>query len=423
MSDQGATVSNAMIPSHVPPERVCPYDSAHGPEVMAFPPAALDGLREKRAVFYSTFYGGFWVFTRYEDVRKAFQDHKHFPQHPSGIPQAPYGQKLIPLLLDQPEHIAYKKIMQPIFSPRQMARLEPLIRAFARERLAEFAPKGRIEFASEFALAMSSAMFCGILDLPTAEFPLFHAMSYGLVYEVVNVWKNRGEAAAKALRLKKMQEIQSFITDLVPRRRAAPREDAISILLGSQVFGRPLTDEEVINMGVTLFFAGTDSTAAAVTYAHAFLAEHPEHRQKLIDHIDDGDYVWNASEELLRFHGFHHMARQVPEDCELGGVQLKKGDTIVLPTGSANRDDRQFPDPYSVDLERKNARTHLTFGAGIHRCIGSHLATVQLRVALQEVHRAIPDYRLVSPVVYVSGGPKVVPHEVNFEFTPNSFRA
>ena len=280
MTQTNTTNAPFVIPAHVPPELVMRYDLAHGPEVMAFPPAAMDKIRADRRVFYSSDYGGFWVFTLFDDIRKAYQD-KRFLQDGVGIPPASYGAKLIPLSYDGPEHVAYRKLMTPMFAPRQMARLEPIVRGFARERLAKFGPTGKIEFASEFALALSSGLFCGVFDLPTSEFPVFHDMSFGLIYGVSNMWQEQGEDAAKALRLEKMGEIQAFIGDLVKRRRATPGDDAISILLGSEVFGRPVTDEEVINMGVTLFFAGTDSTAGMVSFAHAYLAQHQEHKQRL----------------------------------------------------------------------------------------------------------------------------------------------
>ena len=150
-------------------------------------------------------------------------------------------------------------------------------------------------------------------------------------------------------------------------------------------------------------------TNAAPPGPRAFLAQHQQHKQPIIDYPQDGDYIWNAAEELIHYNGFHHMSREVTRDAEFAGVQLKAGDTIVLPTASANRDARKFEDPLTVDFERKNARQHLTFGAGVHRCVWSHLATAQLRIALEEVHAFIPDYAFAGPVEYMSGWPKVSP--------------
>jgi hypothetical protein len=230
----------------------------------------------------------------------------------------------------------------------------------------------------------------------------------------------RGDVeGARAIRAKAQAEIDEIVSELIDERTKSPGDDAISMLLSSNVHNRPVTRDEILNMVTLLFFAGTDSTAGAIAYVHAYLAQHPRDRQLLIEHIEDEEYVWRAAEELLRFHAFHHSSRTVTHDAEFAGVQLKEGDRVVLPVMSANRDSRHFEDPLVVDFERKNANNHLTFGAGVHRCLGSHLATSQVRIALQEVHRRIPDYDLTEPVTYLPGGPKTVPERVMLRYTPN----
>ena len=414
MSVEGSTCP---FPGHVRPEDVVPYDFVHGPEIRADPSACLDGLRDKRAVFFSTFYGGFWVFTRYDDIRKLFQNNELLQQN-EGTPHVPYGRKFIPLRLNPPEHIAYRRLMTPIFAPRQIAKLETMIRGVARERLAAIAPKGHADFVSEFALALPAAMFCGFVGFPPDRFELFRRLDHDLIYAPQALIHAGDLEGARKVRARAQAEIDEIVNELIAERRREPGDDAISILLDARVYDRPLTDDEILNMVTLLFFAGTDSTAGAIGYVHAFLAQHPDHKQKLIDRIDDEDFVWKASEELLRYHAFHHSSRTVTHDAEVGGIQLKKGDTVILPVASANRDSRHFPDPLTVDFERKNANNHLTFGAGIHRCLGSHLATSQVRIALQEVHKTIPDYELSEPVTYLPGGPKTVPDKVMIRFTP-----
>ena len=260
-------------------------------------------------------------------------------------------------------------------------------------------------------------MFCGLLDLPIENSPTFLKWAKDLIYTPQAIFQSEGEEAAKAFRLKVNQEMKDFVESLIRERKANPGDDVVTELINSEVHGRSVTDEEVVNMVTLLFFAGTDSTAGSISYAHIFLAQNPDYKNQIINHLDDADYIWTAAEELIRFHGFHHMSREVAKDCEFGGVQLKKGETIVLPTQSANRDDQKFENALTVDLERKNANQHLTFGAGVHRCLGSHLATSQVRIALQEIHTAIPDYQLSGPVVYGSGGPKLTPVDVPMTFS------
>lgn len=407
------------VPGHVRKDDVLIYDFVHGPEIRANPNACLDGIRDQRAVFYSSFYGGFWVFTRYEDIRRLFQNHELLEQN-EGTPHVPYGRKFIPLRLNPPEHIAYRRLMTPIFAPRQIAKLEEMIRGVAKERLAVIAPRGQADFVADFALALPAAMFCGFVGFPTDRFELFRRLDHDLIYAPQEALKRGDEEGARRIRARAQAEIDGIVSDLIVKRRQSPEDDAISILLAAKVHDRPLTDDEILNMVTLLFFAGTDSTAGAIAYVHAFLAANPEHKRVLTDRIDDADFVWKAAEELLRFHAFHHSSRTVTRDAEVCGVQLKKGDRVVLPVMSANRDSRHFDRPLEVDFERRNANNHLTFGAGIHRCIGSHLATSQVRIALQEVHKTIPDYELTEPVTYLPGGPKTVPEKVMIRFTPRA---
>lgn len=408
------------IPSHVPLADVLDYDFVRGLEIMADPPAALDGIREQRPFFYSSLYGGFWVFTRYDDIRAAFQDPGLLKQN-EGVPRVPYGRKFIPLRLDPPEHISYRRVMTPIFAPRQIAKMEAMVREVARSRLKELAPRGEMEFVSEFALALPAAMFCGLTGIPLDQFGMIHELAHELIYGPHEAALVDGPGGAKAVRARAMAKIDALVAEKLAEFRTKSADNAIGILINSKIDDRPLNDEEILNMVTLLFFAGIDSTAGAISYAHLFLAQHPEHRQILIDHIDNDDYVWQAAEELLRFHGFHHISRDVTRDAELCGVQLKKGDTVILPVQSANRDESRFPNSLVVDFERSNAQRHMTFGAGVHKCIGSHMATAQLRIALQEVHRIIPAYVLAEPVTYRPGGPKIVPAALKLRFAPTKF--
>ena len=227
----------------------------------------------------------------------------------------------------------------------------------------------------------------------------------------------RGVEAARAIRAKANKEIDDFIAQLIPARRRNPGEDIISILLKGEIHGEPLPEEEIVNLTTLLFFAGTDSTRAAIAYAFIYLSQNPAQRDRL---VREPDLIHNATHELIRFHGFHMSSRQATQDVEIGGVLVKEGDLVLMSTGAANRDESKFPSPNEVDLDRSNAHSNLTFGAGIHRCVGSHLATSQVRIALQEVHKTIPDYELTEPVTYLSGGPKTVPERVMIRFTPRN---
>jgi cytochrome P450 len=402
------------VPAHVPPELVVDYDPQAGPEVLAFPPSALNKYRD-RPIFFTPFGGGFWVVTRFADIKDVMQGYETFPQWGTLTPNWT-GRKHIPLRLNPPEHHKYRKMLMTMFSPKRLAALEPIIRQTARERLAEVAPAGRCEFMADFALPLPAATYCELLGLPRDNFAAFNQISHDLVFGAEEVRRNKGRAEALVFREQVVQRIDDFIIEVIAERRAKPGEDIVSFLIDAQIDDRPLTDEEILSVASLLFFAGTDSTGSMIAYAFSFLATHPEHRQQI---LDDPTVIPKASEELVRFHGFHHNVRDVARDVVVAGAQLKVGDRILIHTGGANHDPEAFEDAETVDFDR-NATSNLTFGSGIHRCLGAPLARLQLRVALEEFNAAVPDYRIPDgeAIEYVGGQSKVQPERLPLEFTP-----
>lgn len=409
------------IPTHVPPELVVDYDPVTGPEVNAFPPSALDGgLRERYRVFYTPFGVGHWVFTRYEDIRAIYEDPELFVQEGTlpGV-DGTFAASMIPLTFNPPEHRSWRKVLQPMFSPKRLRSLEDTIRQTAVERIREIGPAGRCDLPTDFAIALPAATFCGLLGLPQSDFRSFNQLAFDMVYTPDQVRKEQGDEAAMAFRAAKSQEIVGLVLGLIERRRAEPSGDIVSFLLSAAYEDRPLTDAEILNITHLLFFAGTDSTGAMITYSLMFLADHPEYKQRL---LDSPEIIPQAAEELIRYHGFHNITRDVSRDTEFAGVQLKRGDRVMLPNGSANHDSRMYPAGDTVDFDRQ-PRGAVTFGAGPHRCIGSPLATLQVKVALEEFVKALPDYAIAPDdvVKYACMTNKSIPSRVPIVYTPRSF--
>jgi cytochrome P450 len=391
----------------VDPALIVDYDHIHGDEVMAWPPGAIDGFREERPIFYSSRYGGFWVVTRYDDIRAIVQDHETFRQHAGGLPANPYNKIHIPLMLDPPEHTKYRKVMAPIFSPRMMAKLEPMIREVIREQIARIAPLGHCDFVDDLCLVPPAAMYCMMLGVDPSRFQEFNQLSQDLIFGAADVMAREGEEAARAFRTRTSTAIDDMLVPILEERRVTRGDDILSILLDAEVDGRALSDEEMLNIASLLFFAGTDSTASIMSYALLFLAQNPRHRQQI---VDDPKILPGATQELIRYNAFHQIRRIAARDTELLGAQIREGDIVVVPMQAANHDPRKFPDPLTVDFARSNSGGAITFSAGPHRCIGQHLATLQLRILLEEVHRVITDYRLdpERPYEYMSSHAKTV---------------
>jgi cytochrome P450 len=368
------------IPDHVPPEAVRDFDYHHDPRFAADPFGTFDGVRGQRA-FFSPAYGGYWVLTRAADIREAFQHPEWFSSTITGIPPTPRPRSLLPLELDPPEHGKYRHPLAPVFSPAAVARLEPHIRKRCVELVEGFAADGHCEFLSAFAVPFPSTIFVELLGLPAAEATRFAAWNHELLHA-----HDRPEARAEA-----KGAIAAYLDELVTRRMAeGGGEDLFGVLLAASVDGRPLTKDEIFDYAFLLFVAGLDTVTAALGFAFAYLARQPEHRKEL---VADPSLVPGAVEDLLRAKAIVNPARTVTQDLDFAGVRMRAGDRVLLSTVLANRDPEEFEDPGRVCFDRPSNR-HLAFGAGPHRCLGSHLARCELRVALEEFHRRIPDYRI-----------------------------
>jgi cytochrome P450 len=187
-------------------------------------------------------------------------------------------------------------------------------------------------------------------------------------------------------------EITAYLKDLIAARRGAPQQDVISDLLAGEIDGQPIDDEAALDTAVLLFIAGLDTVTAALGWIFYHLARNPVDRRRI---VDEPALIPQAVEELLRYHSFLDVARTAVVDTTVGECPIRKGDRILIDSRSAGRDEAEFDRAAIIDFDRPaSANRHLAFGAGPHRCLGSHLARMELRVAVEEWHRLIPDYHL-----------------------------
>jgi cytochrome P450 len=379
-----------VVPDHVPPEAVRVFDYHHDPQFALDPFAAFDAARHQRA-FFSPTYGGYWVLTQAGDIREALQHPDWFSSRITGIPPVPRPRRLLPLELDPPEHGEYRHPLAPVFSPKAVLRLEPRIRQACITLLDRFAADGACEFLSAFAVPFPTTIFVELLGLPGEEAPRFAAWNHALLHA-----HDEPEVRAEA-----KEAIAAYLDELVTGRMAeaargdGPDDDLIAVLLAAEVDGRALTREDIFDYAFLLFVAGLDTVTAALGFSFAYLARHPEHRKEL---VANPSLVPRSVDELLRAHSIVNPARTVTEDIAFAGVCMRAGDRVLVSTVLANRDPAEFDEPAEVDFGRASNR-HLAFGAGPHRCLGSHLARSELVVALEEFHRRIPDYHIEDGAV------------------------
>lgn len=371
---------------------------------LAYP---VDTLQEKAAelaakgpVVYSTAHGGHWIVTRYKEAHEVLRNPETFSSYPNNLVNAGDG-KFLPLELDPPEHTAYRVALQPLFSPNRMKALTDRIRAVVNELIDGFADKGETEFISSFAHELPTRVFLALMDWPLEDAPMFtEATDIALMGKPGASEEESAQARAEAA-----QQMFGYFQTIIDERRVNPSDDVTSTLIHTEIEladgKRLLTDEELTRMFFLLLIAGLHTVQGSLAWAIIHLVNRPDQRAALI--ADDG-LIPSAVEEILRIEAAVVMGRRVTRDVELGGVRMKEGDQLIVMLCSANRDSDEFDDPNTLDLERTPNR-HLSFGAGPHRCLGSHLARLELSIALEELHRRIPDYALVEsdpPVLHAS---------------------
>jgi cytochrome P450 len=305
---------------------------------------------------------------------------------------------LIPLQIDPPEHAKYRRILDPLFTPREMARREQAVTALVNEMIDGFADRGECDFHAEFAVPLPCTVFLQLLGLPLEDLDKFLVWKDGVIRpEGVQRPEQHRQAAAPAA-----HQIYEYFERAIDEHIANPREDVLSALIAAQAEGKPLSREELLDICFLFLIAGLDTVTDSLDCFFVYLARHPEQRRLL---IEQPDILPGAIEELLRWETpVPGVARVTIQDVEVGGCPISKGERISPLLGAANTDPAEFPDPDIVDFTR-NPNRHRAFGGGPHRCLGSHLARLELRVALREFHRSIPDYEIPPGVqlAYTSG--------------------
>lgn len=362
-------------------------------------------------------YDGSFVVSKHADV-------VFLNQHPAvlgnGTAGVPMGgdQKLIPLDLDGPDHRKYRRLLDPLFAPKaktsQIARLEPVVRGLANDLIDSFAGAGQVEAYHAFCVPLPTIIFVDLLGLPQSDREFF----LDFVGDVLRPDGETDEEKA-AIRAAAPGRMFPYLAEAIAQRRANPGKypGLISGLLEAEVEGHKLDDREILNILFLLMIAGLDTVTASLSCLIAWLGRHPEERRRL---VDDPARVPAAVEELMRYESPVQWGhRLVTEDVELpSGVKLEGGSLVQALWAGSNLDPDQFENPFTVNMDRP-ANRHIAFASGTHRCLGSHLARLELRCGLQELNRRLPDYRVADESALVfSGGTVRAVQNLPLAFTP-----
>lgn len=359
-------------------------------------------LRKQGPVLFSPRHGGHWVVTRYKEVLEVLQDASTFSSYPNNLLNAAQG-KFIPLELDPPEHGYYRYALQPLFSPKRMKALEPQIRGIISDLLDGFVATGKCEFVTEFAHELPTRIFLALMGWPLSDAPQFTEWT-DITLQGIPGATEEDSATARA---QAAAEIFDYFGQIISRVRSGQNN---SDNLTAQIINTPLdvdgterhlTDEELCRMFFLLLVAGLHTVQGSLAWGLIHLSRNPDQRQSI---IEDPALISSAVEEILRMETASSSGRRATRDVELGGVAIKEGDQLLVVMTSANRDEDEFDTPDELQIDRYPNR-HIAFGAGPHRCLGSHLARLELTLALEEIHKRIPDYALVPdnpPVMHSS---------------------
>jgi hypothetical protein len=356
------------------------------------PYPVYDQLRDKCPVSRTQAWGGFWVVTGHDEVAEVA---KNDVDYSSGvvledgtiqgvtIPSVGQTRPVIPIELDPPENLKYRKLLNPFYTVQAVRQREDEIRALVSGLVDEFIEDGECDLVHSLTLATPAIVTLREVGLPIDRWEEFVAWVDTMIHDS----GHNPEGAMQA----GMAVYGEYLKAIAERRENGLRDDVISTLMSSTIDGRPVTDEQIVDIGILLLFGGLDTTSAASATTFLHLAQNPDIRSRI---AGDRAITPHAVEEYLRFvTPVQGNSRTVTNDIELGGVQLRKGERLLALWAGANHDPAHAPDPDTVKFDR-GGNPHMAFGIGSHRCLGAHLARTMFRLMLEEVLERLPDYRV-----------------------------
>jgi cytochrome P450 len=296
---------------------------------------------------------------------------------------------LIPLSVDPPRHLKYRKILDPIFAPKQMDAIEDDVTARVNHFIDQFEARGECHFTHEFAEQFPSAVFLGLMGLPWEELDTFLRLKDGIIRPGTIEME---QEERQQIQRDTGQELYAYFDAILDERLASPKDDILSRFNTAEIDGEKLTREEILDICFLFFIAGLDTVTDSLSCFFAFLAQHDDHRRQIVEHPE---IIPSAVEELLRWETpVPNVPRMATTNgCPVEGHTIPQGSFVLVNVGAANVDPAEYDDPMHVRFDR-DVNRHLAFGGGVHRCLGSHLARRELRVTLREWHRRIPEYSI-----------------------------
>jgi cytochrome P450 len=377
---------------------------------------------------------GWWNVTRYEDVLFISRHPEIFSSERGIVQYAPVneedqiaagtGNGKMLITMDPPRHVKLRRLVNKGFTPRAVAAMEPEIRQITKDILDDIAKKGSADFVIDVAAQLPLAVICGMMGLEKKDWELMFTLTNKVLgsgdpeYQTETPVEQRGtQEAANLTNMMGTMQMFGFFAQLLQERREHRRDDLISIIIGSEIDGEALTDEDILWFCFLLILAGNETTRNAISGGLLAFCEHPEERARL---QADMSLLPQAVEEVLRWVSpVSHMARVALVDVDVNGHMVKKGERVSMWYPAVNRDPAVFPEPNRFNITR-TPNEHLAFGIGEHFCLGAGFARLELKIIFEEVFRRFPDIQLDGPCERLRsafiGGIKHLP----VKFTPEA---
>lgn len=369
------------VPDHVDKALIRSVGITYSPEFLAAPHEFMAALHEQQPpLFYDVgMMGNAWQAIKHEDALFILRHPEIFSNEgATPFPRDPDDYfYFIPQEIDPPHHRKYRNIVDPLFCPAGVATLEGKIRKLANDLIDEFADKGEVEFTEAFGRPLPVMVFLDIMGLPQDMRDTFVQWAMDLLHS------QSREKMAEA-----MQLITAYLKGAIADKKANPDDGVVSLIAHAQIDGRPLSDKEVFGFVCFLFIGGLDTVFATLNNIWLYLAKNPD---KVAEMIADPDNITAQIEELLRVWSVTFSGRVLAQDHVMRGVQMKKDDRITCVLPACNFDPEVFPNPREVRFDRPR-QTILAFTVGAHSCMGAHLARLEIKCALQEWLKRIPQF-------------------------------
>lgn len=345
-------------------------------------------LRSQCPVAHSETHGGYWILSCYDEVTKTLCDETNFgSKKGTAIPAVKRQMQALPVEADPPDHTKYRSLLIPWLAARKVATYEPAIRRLVTELLNDFIEQGTCDLIASFAILLPALVTPVFMGLGRKEQPLF-----------INYMKHIIEATETKNAEKNIKTRQSFMHYMLretEKRKLKPRDDFFTSLVTARFDGNPLNEEEVICLILTILTAGLETSKNALGNLLFSLCEHSDARQSL---ISNPALIPLFVEESLRYHApLQYVGRTIITDIAMQGQLLATDEKVLLLLGSANHDEQYFPHADQFIIDRSPNR-HLSFGMGVHFCVGAPLARLEMRIVVEEILRRLPDYHLRTPI-------------------------